>query len=76
MTYNEYIVRESSQGHIFYFNKEMKLHRLDGPAQQFPNGDKRYYIDGDCYSEEEYYFKINLIKELEEIKEISNILES
>ena len=29
-----------------YRNKSNQLHRLDGPALEYSNGDKKWYIDG------------------------------
>jgi len=33
-------------GNVFYFNKNHQLHRLNGPAIEWHNGDKVYCING------------------------------
>jgi hypothetical protein len=45
MNYEEYIVRVYENGNIKWFNKDNKLHRVGGPAIEYFNGTKAYYID-------------------------------
>jgi hypothetical protein len=33
---------------------EVKLHRIDGPAIEYKNGDKEYFLDNNKYSFEEW----------------------
>jgi hypothetical protein len=49
------------------------IHRLDGPAIELSNGSKEWYIKGKKYTEEEFYKKINPVKELT-VKQISELL--
>ena len=35
-----------------------KLHRLDGAAVEYANGDKSYFINGRGYSEEQFNYEI------------------
>jgi len=46
------------------------LHREDGPAIEFPNGNKEYYISGIEYLEEYYW------KEIKKRKSLNYILSS
>jgi len=36
----------SESGNIFYYNADGKSHRLDGPAIEWFDGSKEWYIDG------------------------------
>lgn len=45
-----------------------RRHRLDGPAVEYTDGRKSYYIDGICYSEEDYW-KHPKVKEYLYLKE-------
>ena len=36
---------------IFYY-KDGKLHRKDGPAIEYPNGDKEWYLNGELHRED------------------------
>jgi hypothetical protein len=46
MNYEEYTVRVYHNGGIRWFDKEMKLHRENGPAVEWDNGYKEYYKHG------------------------------
>jgi len=48
-------------------------HRDDGPAVEYNNGSKFWYLNGIEYSEEEYWNKVKLVKELT-INEIEQLL--
>jgi Mor family transcriptional regulator len=39
---------------IRYFNNKNELHRLDGPAIEYANGRKYYFIAGKQLTEEEF----------------------
>ncbi len=39
----------NSFGDIRYYNEQGKLHREDGPATEFSNGCKRWFINGDFH---------------------------
>lgn len=41
-----------SNGDKFWYNKQGKLHRLDGPAIEFANGDKEWWINGKRHRED------------------------
>ena len=41
----EYKVRVSKDGHKYWYQND-KLHRLDGPAIEYPNGSKAWYQNG------------------------------
>ena len=44
----------------YWYNRNDSIHRLDGPAIEYANGDKYWYINGKGYSEEEF----NQVKEV------------
>jgi len=44
----------------YYYGSNGKRHREDGPAIEYNNGDREYYLDGIKYSEEEYEKAIKL----------------
>lgn len=39
-------------GNRFWKNEAGQLHRTDGPAIEFANGNKEWYIDGICHRED------------------------
>lgn len=39
-------------GETAWFNKQGKFHRIGGPAQEFDNGDKVFYVNGKRHNEE------------------------
>lgn len=53
MDYKEYIVRVYN-GRTEWRNKERQLHREDGPAVEFANGEKFWYINGKQFAEQEF----------------------
>jgi hypothetical protein len=57
MDYQEYQVRIYENGDKFYC-QDGKLHRLDGPAFIRSNGEKRYWIEGEEYTESKFSEKI------------------
>jgi hypothetical protein len=34
------------KGNVFYYNENDKLHRDDGPAVEWANGDKEWWLNG------------------------------
>jgi len=42
------------KGHKFWCQHD-KYHRLDGPAIEYADGDKSYYIDSLSYKEKDYW---------------------
>ena len=62
---------ETSCGKYWY--KNGKRHREDGPAIEYSNGTVSWYLDGQCYSEEEHQKQLAPVKELT-VKEISELL--
>jgi hypothetical protein len=45
-TEEEIRVKRDCQGITRYYNKKGFLHRIDGPAIEYPNGTKRWYQNG------------------------------
>ena len=43
-------IKENESGKHYYLNG--KLHREDGPAVEYANGDKLYYLNGKCHRED------------------------
>ena len=41
-----------------------KFHRLDGPAIEWANGDRFYYVEGIQYTEQEFRSKFGLKKDI------------
>jgi hypothetical protein len=69
---------EYHNGIIEYINNNSKLHRIDGPAIEFANGSKYWYVNGEEMTEEEFNkwrAKNNPIKEsrLENLKQLSSM---
>jgi hypothetical protein len=46
-------------GTKYWYNEKRKFHRLDGPAIEYADGDKFWYIEGEAYTEEEFNKKIS-----------------
>ena len=64
----EYQVKTNSGGSKYWFQNGER-HRLDGPACEWADGSKAWYINGIQYTENEWKIeieKINRIKKLEE----------
>ena len=40
--------------YIEYQNDKEQAHRLDGPAREWANGSKWWYVDGKAYTQEEF----------------------
>ena len=58
-----YTVKVNEYGTFWYKDPECQiLHRDNGPAVEYSNGDKAYWINGRRYSEKEYwkYVKYNI----------------
>ncbi len=49
---NYYKKSKSYYGDVFYYNKEDILHRTDGPACEYRNGDRCWYINGKPHRED------------------------
>ena len=47
-----YKVKINDYGTKFYYNEQDRLHREDGPAVEFANGSKWWYINGKCHRED------------------------
>ena len=47
--YTGIVVYEIHYNIIYYWYKEGLLHREDGPACEYANGDKSWYLDGNRY---------------------------
>ena len=44
----------SSNGTILYHDSNGKLHRVDGPAVEYANGDKCYFLNNEEYFYEDW----------------------
>ena len=72
MTYKTYEVKIYNDGFkIWCLNG--KLHREDGPAVEWADGSKYWWLNDTQYTEAEWKAKLNPVKELS-VKEISDIL--
>ena len=47
-----------------YFNDNGKLHRENGPAVEYKNGYKAWYINGTNYNEKKYELEIERIRKI------------
>ena len=52
MSHIEYKVTVYSNGDIYWHNKEGLFHREDGPAVEYPNGSKHWYINNELHRED------------------------
>ena len=49
----DYVVcKVDERGHKRYYNAEDKCHREDGPAVEWTNGDKEWYLNGKYHRED------------------------
>ena len=56
----EYKVTMDSEGTMRWYDlKTSKYHRVDGPAIEYADGDKYWYLDGVEYTESEFNAKMN-----------------
>ena len=39
-------------GNTYYYNEQNELHREDGPAMEWANGTKQWYVNGKCHRED------------------------
>jgi hypothetical protein len=62
---SESICKVNKYGSRFWYNEEGKFHRIDGPAVEWSNGIKFWFINGVKYSKEEF----NEITEYEQFKQ-------
>ena len=47
---NTQYIKKNKDGTFYFSDKEMtKLHREDGPAIEYANGDKFWYVNGLCH---------------------------
>ena len=44
---------EIRKGYLFWFSASGQRHREDGPAVEWSNGTKEWYINGVCLSEDQ-----------------------
>lgn len=51
-----YLYRDGAK----YFHLNDNLHREDGPAVEFPDGYKEWWLEGVCYEEDEQIYLIVL----------------
>jgi hypothetical protein len=45
-----------------YLNEKGELHRLDGPAREYNNGSREWYLNGIEYSEDQYHQELIKLK--------------
>ena len=50
----KYTVEVNQYGRFWYKEGTDILHREDGPAGEFINGDKEYWLNGKCFVEKEW----------------------
>jgi hypothetical protein len=43
---------------ICHYNENYILHRIDGPAAEFPDGSRRWYINGEELTEAQFNSKL------------------
>jgi hypothetical protein len=67
-----YKVTVDNEGTICWYQNGLR-HRLDGPAIEWADGDKSWYIEDEKYTEAEFSQKMNPVKELS-VKQISDLL--
>ena len=76
MNYETYEVKVCENGDKFWYQND-KLHRLDGPAMEWSDGSKDYWIEDEKYSYEDWKKKVeeinNPIKEMT-VTELSKLL--
>ena len=44
--------KETVSSNIYYYNDLNQLHRVDGPAIECANGDKLWFLNGQCHRED------------------------
>ena len=54
MSYKEYKVRVYDNGDIYWRNQEGQLHREDGPAVEYADGSKEWWVNGQRMTEDEF----------------------
>ncbi len=47
---------------ISWFNDKDQLHREDGPAQEYANGEKSWWLNNACYTERQWKEEIARLK--------------
>lgn len=61
----QYIKIDEDGDKFYYSDKEMKIyHRENGPACEWADGDKRWYLNGIKYSEEKFNEKMKPSKKI------------
>ncbi len=87
MNYEEYVVTVYDNGDTYWCNKEGKLHRLNGPAEECSNGYKTYWVNGKLHNlegpaviyssgEVEYYIEDKRYSKKDWEKEVQRIKSS
>jgi len=69
----EYTVKVYSNGTKEWF-LHGKLHREDGPAVEYVDGDKYWYLNGTSFTEKEFNAKMNPVVKEFTVREIENLL--
>lgn len=60
---NEKLTKETyDDGDVFYNNIKTLWHRLDGPAIEYSDGTKEWYIDGKQYTELKFNIQVRKMK--------------
>ena len=47
-------IRYYSSGSKYWFNQNGQYHRLNGPAAEYSNGYKEWWIEGKAYTEQQF----------------------
>ena len=72
MTWKTYEVKVYSNCYKEWYLNDQR-HREDGPAVEYADGSKSWYLNGTEYTEAKWKAKLNPVKELS-VKEISDLL--
>lgn len=67
-----YTKKDITKYRTVYRNDENQFHRLDGPAIEWIDGTKFWYINGKYYTEQEFqqYLKMQEAKQLLGVKDV------
>ena len=57
----KYRIEVGKDGTRLYYNTAGQLHRTDGPAVEYADGSKTWYINGEGLSEEEFIQSVRLM---------------
>lgn len=64
MSYKKYIVEVFDNGTICWRNQKNELHREDGPAVKYHDGEKEFWLNDTKYTEKDYWEKLKPVKKM------------